>query len=240
MKIGLVGCVKTKLPHRAGARDLYTSPLFRARRAWAESRCDSWFILSAKHGLVAPSKLLEPYDETLSDLSSRARSTWSAAVVEKLRRELGSLRSHDFEIHAGQAYTDFGLVEGLLAGGARVQIPTKGLGLGRQLQFYSHGERSEVAPDAATAWRRPEAQPRYAAPPGAKYEALGTRIKVGPSPLTLTFQEIDALVDGLPNSSRKHRAWWANDATHSQARAWLAAGRQVINVNLRSERVTFG
>ena len=33
MRIGLVGCVKSKLDTAASARDLYTSPLFLRRRA---------------------------------------------------------------------------------------------------------------------------------------------------------------------------------------------------------------
>lgn len=30
--------------------------------------------------------------------------------------------------------------------------------------------------------------------------------------------------DGMPDSAYRHRAWWSNDLTHSQARAWWAAG----------------
>jgi hypothetical protein len=51
-RLGLVGCVKGKLP-AAAAAELYTSPLFRFRRAYVERTCDSWYVLFAKHGLVA-------------------------------------------------------------------------------------------------------------------------------------------------------------------------------------------
>jgi hypothetical protein len=60
MRVGLVGCVKTKQPRVAPAQELYTSPLFRRRRAWVERTCDRWFILSAKHGLVEPGRVLAP------------------------------------------------------------------------------------------------------------------------------------------------------------------------------------
>lgn len=50
--------------------------------------------------------------------------------------------------------------------------------------------------------------------------------------LDLDFDAIDALVSGLPSSARRHRAWWANDATHAQARAWLDEGWRVEAVNL--------
>src|SRR5690606_20391996 len=50
----LIGCAKRKHPAAAPARDLYASPLFRKGRAYAEHAEVPWFILSAKHGLVAP------------------------------------------------------------------------------------------------------------------------------------------------------------------------------------------
>jgi hypothetical protein len=52
----LLGCVKTKRDHRAKARDLYCSPLWRARRSYAEANGPPWLILSAKHGLVEPNR----------------------------------------------------------------------------------------------------------------------------------------------------------------------------------------
>lgn len=63
MKVGLVGCVKSKRGTAAPARDLYTSALFRGRRRYVELTCDRWFILSARHGLVEPEEILEPYDD---------------------------------------------------------------------------------------------------------------------------------------------------------------------------------
>jgi len=43
---------------------------------------------------------------------------------------------YEFEVHAGAAYTDFGLQSGLESAGARVARPAAGLSLGRQLAFY--------------------------------------------------------------------------------------------------------
>ena len=54
MRVALVSCVKSRRPEPAPARDLHTSPLFRAMRRYAESHADAWYILSAKHGLVEP------------------------------------------------------------------------------------------------------------------------------------------------------------------------------------------
>ena len=44
----------------------------------------------------------------------------------------------------------------------------------------------------------------------------------------------------LPASASRHRPWWANDPSHSQARAWLSLGRTVDHVHMDSRRVLFG
>lgn len=56
MRVGLVGCVKSK--RSQAAPELYVLPLFRGRRAWVKRTCDCWFVLSAKHGLVEPGRVL--------------------------------------------------------------------------------------------------------------------------------------------------------------------------------------
>jgi hypothetical protein len=84
MRVGLVGCVKTKVAHPAKARDLYSSALFRGRRRFVESSCDRWFVLSARHGLVSPDEIIEPYDETLNDKSTAAKRRWADHVLRQL------------------------------------------------------------------------------------------------------------------------------------------------------------
>src|SRR3990172_9853687 len=70
MRVGLVGCTKSKQTHAAPARDLYTpSALFRGRRDYVERSCGRWFVLSAKYGLVDPDSIIEPYDQTLTKAS---------------------------------------------------------------------------------------------------------------------------------------------------------------------------
>jgi hypothetical protein len=93
-RIGLVGCLKSKLDRPAQARDLYTSPLFRGRRRYVERACDRWFVLSAKHVLVAPDTVLEPYGQTLKQGGRAERRRWSAAVLSALEHELGSFKFH--------------------------------------------------------------------------------------------------------------------------------------------------
>jgi hypothetical protein len=182
--------------------------------------------------LVEPDTVLEPYDVTLDSASPRERRAWSASVLEAIRQRVGELEGLTFEAHAGSNYLDFGLVDGLLAVGAEVVRPAEGLGLFQQQAFYASGERREAAPG-------PSPQ-RSDAPAGGKYAALAEYLR-GRSggTVTVSFEDVAELVGGLPESARNHRAWWANDESHVQGRAWLREGWQVEAVDLGAARVTF-
>jgi hypothetical protein len=77
----------------------------------------------------------------------------------------------------------------------------------------------------------------------AKYDALREYLEqLPPGPVTLSFQAIDEMVPGgLPEGAFQHRAWWANEigGHHVQARAWLQAGRTVVDASPRAGRVRF-
>ncbi len=89
--IHLVACVAGKLDHPAPARELYTSPWFQKARAYVERQGGQWFILSAKHGLIGPEEVIEPYDETLARMSAAARRLWGARVIEAMQRQAAQL-----------------------------------------------------------------------------------------------------------------------------------------------------
>jgi hypothetical protein len=141
----LVGCVKKKLAVAAPARELYTSPLFRKGRVYAERAGAPWFVLSAEHGLVDPDEIVEPYDLRLSKTSREYRRTWGARVLGQLRGAVGSVNGKVIELHAGSAYTD--AVRGLLeADGASVVEPLAGLTMGARLAWYGRTNQVDVAP----------------------------------------------------------------------------------------------
>jgi hypothetical protein len=144
-RVGLVGCVKQKRSTPAPARDLYTSTLFRGRRRRVEQTCASWFVLSARYGLVFPQAVLAPYDETLTGASRDVKRAWSSHVLAQLAHSLGHLGWYTFEIHAGAEYRDWGLTDGLRAAGAIVDVPAAGLRQGEQLALYRVGPASELA-----------------------------------------------------------------------------------------------
>jgi len=88
MRIALVSCVKTKLSQPHPAKDLYTSPLFLGLRRYAETHADRWFILSEKHGLLDPERVIEPYETTLNRMGVRGRRQWAENVKSQLMEVL--------------------------------------------------------------------------------------------------------------------------------------------------------
>src|SRR5438045_1220512 len=82
--------------------------------------CDRRFILSARHGLLDADVVLELYEQTLTSARPAERTRWATLVLSQLESRLGELSSFMFELHAGSAYTNHGLLDGLRARGALV------------------------------------------------------------------------------------------------------------------------
>lgn len=77
----------------------------------------------------------------------------------------------------------------------------------------------------------------------SKYTPLADYLRVQPeNSVKLTFDQVDALVNGLPPSARKHDAWWANSRTedsHTWAHLWIAAGWECESIDWANETVVF-
>jgi hypothetical protein len=131
--IAVIGCGAAKLGHPAPAADLYTGSYFRAcSLAAATIAPGRWFILSAKHGLITPATVIEPYDLTLGQPG--------AVDVGRLRFQAGriGLLFEPVTALCGARYADL-----LAAAFTDVRRPLAGLGIGRQLQALKRmaGER---------------------------------------------------------------------------------------------------
>jgi hypothetical protein len=74
----------------------------------------------------------------------------------------------------------------------------------------------------------------------SRYGTLTEHLLASNDPVvSLTFEELDNLVGGLPESAKKYGAWWANSRTsHGHSGAWLDAGRKV-SLDFRSRVATF-
>lgn len=133
LRVALIACGVAKLDHAAPAAELYQSPLFRYAVGYAEATCDSWLILSAKHGLVAPETALEPYEQSLVGMALSARRAWARRVFDQLQ----PIPPHiQFVILAGAAYAAelVPLLDGCTANPA--ELPLAGLRQGEILAFY--------------------------------------------------------------------------------------------------------
>ena len=134
----LIGCGKKKRAERVAARDLYTGPLFRARREYAEATGAPWYVVSAKYGLLSPDQGVGPYDLTIKDLCEPDRAAWALCTIRAVLDDLTDdthLREVILEVHAGADYAE-PLVEVARAAGFSTDWPVQGLGIGEQRAWY--------------------------------------------------------------------------------------------------------
>ncbi len=130
LHVGLVVCSRIKADRARPARELYVSPLFRAARAYAERHYAQWLILSARHGVVEPDTVVDPYDLSLRRLSARERELWGNRVAVELtdRFPAGTV----LWFHAGVLYRD--AIASVVP--HQVRCPVASLGIGQQLAWY--------------------------------------------------------------------------------------------------------
>ncbi len=129
----LISCASKKLPHKAQAKDLYISPLFRLNLAFAYSlKPNKIFILSAKHGLVGLEQKLEPYEQTLNKMSEYEVKKWAKGVGEQMKGKI-DFKNDNIVFLAGERYGKY-----LLPLFRKASVPMKGLGIGKQLQYLKN------------------------------------------------------------------------------------------------------
>ena len=134
-RIFLISCSKSKRDSCAKAEQLYTSPLFRKSLLFAISQNNSaYFIVSAKHGLLAPDAVVEPYDVTLKKMTAAARSSWGKSVAAKLSQIVKIGDSIVFL--SGAAYSK-PIIQHLRGQGILFQSPLQTKSLGQRLSFLA-------------------------------------------------------------------------------------------------------
>jgi hypothetical protein len=130
----LISCAAQKLPYKATAQDLYTSPPFKKSLHYARSlKPDHIFILSAKYGLLRLDQVIEPYDVTLNDMPAAEIRRWSWHVLDQLRA-LIDLHNDRVIFLAGGKYRKY-----LVPAISTYAVPMQGLSIGQQLHFRLFG-----------------------------------------------------------------------------------------------------
>lgn len=133
MKIVLISCVSKKLNYKAKAKELYISPLFKLNLKYANTlNPDKILILSAKYGLVGLEQEIEPYDETLNNMSSEENKEWANKIIIQLEKFV-DLAKDEFIFLAGEKYRKY-----LIPHITNYKIPLKGLSIGKQLKFLKN------------------------------------------------------------------------------------------------------
>lgn len=127
MRIGFVACCGQKLNRPSPAGEIYVSPLFKMSRQAITKGTSSWFILSAKHGLLRPDEIISPYDQSLQDMNKEERQQWTERVRSEILKVAGDA---ELIVLAGELYLR--PFEGLPN---RIIKPLKGLVIGKRLKF---------------------------------------------------------------------------------------------------------
>lgn len=131
-KIALVSCAKSQANAPGPAQDLYTSPLFRAARQFAERCADDWFILSAEYGLVHHAQVIAPYNRSLTALTRAERQSWIDGIIRQSTTVIP--KDAAVIVLAGEDYVK-GLLAALTERGHPVQLPLGRLRIGQRMQW---------------------------------------------------------------------------------------------------------
>jgi hypothetical protein len=107
-----------------------------------------------------------------------------------------------------------------------------------ELEGFARQLRGEAKPCGLCLSRL--AQPSRRASETGKYGPLRDHLASSTGSRTrMTFTEVEGLVGRLPDSAHRHRAWWGNNGSNVEARAWLDAGWKVESVNQVAGEVVF-
>lgn len=85
--VGLACCGKKKWKEKCEAQSLYRAPYSKTGIEWIKRNCEDWRILSAKHFVLKPDQVIEPYDLCLEDFSAEDRRKWGKNVSRHLNGE---------------------------------------------------------------------------------------------------------------------------------------------------------
>lgn len=135
--LGLVSCTKKKRSVTCTVREMYSSSqLFSKAYAYAVTNYDEVMILSAKHGLIDPDTVIEPYDATLNKMGKEERRKWAEGVNKQIYDRYFGTDMRFVFFHAGLRYREF-LIPSLEMNGFECRVPLEGLGIGKQMKWYN-------------------------------------------------------------------------------------------------------
>jgi hypothetical protein len=102
-----------------------------------KNTAESWFILSAQHGLISPETVIAPYNKTLNAMGAAELQAWAERVRRQMESQLPD--ADEIVILAGQRYRE-NLLPWLRQNFSKVSVPMEGLRIGRQLSWLNHAK----------------------------------------------------------------------------------------------------
>lgn len=148
VRVGLVGCAKTKRAEASPARALYKSPLFALALAHAERACDETYVISAAHGLLPLDETVQPYDRSLRELPKKERLAWGSRVAESVRARFPQLPLHVLVL-SGLEYAA-PILSGARRYGWTIETPLARRSIGQRLAWF----KEHAPPPPPTARKR--------------------------------------------------------------------------------------
>jgi hypothetical protein len=213
--LALISCTKTKASYACAASELYRpSTFFRMAFELAGRIADRILILSAKYGVVRPTDVVEPYEQTLVGASRSERRRWSEMVHDQLQRAPEYKEARCILWFAGENYRE-NLLPLVNADGKTCRVPMTGLPQGEQLAWLrahldggpptQHVERA--IEKAARSVELPE-RPATALPTADDFrrtilEAKAKARERGASTVDIRAGDLHRLVGGYPGNAHR-------------------------------------
>jgi hypothetical protein len=111
------------------------SDLFKKAFAYACNNYDFVAILSAKHGVLLPDEVIDPYEMALRSMRMDDQREWAEKTFSQLERTLPLETISEVFLHAGLIYRRY-LAKLLEQKGIECVVPLRGLSIGKQKAWY--------------------------------------------------------------------------------------------------------
>ena len=131
MKVALISCSKAKQDYSCKAEEMYSKyVLFKKTYNYCFERYDCIVILSAKYGVLFPSEVINPYNLTLNDFSSKKKKEWAKNCYESIQKKFDLTSTFDF-------FTGINYYKELSKFLPNSKNILKGLGIGQRLSYLN-------------------------------------------------------------------------------------------------------
>lgn len=84
--LAVMNCASKKLSYTAPAKELYTGTVFKVIQKYCETNFRYYCIISAKHGMLLPTDIIDPYELYIADLDTCQQQTLFKECAKKIKK----------------------------------------------------------------------------------------------------------------------------------------------------------